>query len=117
MAERTFELLKKREGMEASISGATQIRAGVLRPEVIIPDKNALGPASGNTTEAIAGLAAGTQVRVIRQPHFGQLGKVISLPSELVTLESGSKARVVEIEFPDGQLGLIPRANVELIER
>ena len=57
------------------------------------------------------------QVRAIRQPYFGKIGKVISLPAELVTLESGSKARVVEIEFADGNHGLMPRANVELIER
>ena len=37
MANRTFELLSKCEGKIASISGRTQIRAGVMRPEVIIP--------------------------------------------------------------------------------
>ena len=34
MAQRTFDLLKDREGMRASICGATQIRAGVIRPEI-----------------------------------------------------------------------------------
>ena len=34
---RTFDLLKKFEGKEASVNGATQIRAGVMRPEIIIP--------------------------------------------------------------------------------
>jgi len=37
MARRTFELLKSLEGKSASINGATQIRAGVIRPEVIVP--------------------------------------------------------------------------------
>ena len=37
MAERTFSLLKSLEGKTASINGATQIRAGVIRPEVIVP--------------------------------------------------------------------------------
>jgi len=37
MAERTFNLLASRKGMKTSISGATQIRAGVIRPEVVIP--------------------------------------------------------------------------------
>ena len=37
MAERTFELLRGCAGMRASVNGATQIRAGVLRPEIIIP--------------------------------------------------------------------------------
>ena len=37
MAERTFALLRGCAGMRASVNGATQIRAGVLRPEIIIP--------------------------------------------------------------------------------
>jgi hypothetical protein len=37
MAQATFELLRKRAGHLASINGATQIRAGVIRPEVLIP--------------------------------------------------------------------------------
>ena len=37
MARRTFELLKSHEGREASVNGTTQIRAGVMRPEILIP--------------------------------------------------------------------------------
>jgi hypothetical protein len=37
MLEKTFHILQKNEGKIACINGATQIRAGVIRPEVIIP--------------------------------------------------------------------------------
>ena len=37
MAERTFDMLKDHAGDDASVNGATQIRAGVMRPEIIIP--------------------------------------------------------------------------------
>ncbi|HAP40655.1 MAG TPA: hypothetical protein DCQ94_12995, partial [Nitrospira sp.] len=37
MAPKTFALLSAHAGQKASISGATQIRAGVIRPEIIIP--------------------------------------------------------------------------------
>ncbi len=37
MAKRTFDLLSAKVGQQASCSGATQIRAGVFRPEIIIP--------------------------------------------------------------------------------
>ena len=37
MAAKTFSLLSAHAGQQASISGATQIRAGVIRPEIIIP--------------------------------------------------------------------------------
>ncbi|MEA3392560.1 MAG: hypothetical protein U9Q91_06235, partial [Candidatus Marinimicrobia bacterium] len=37
MADQTFKLLSSLEGNMASVNGATQIRAGVIRPEIIIP--------------------------------------------------------------------------------
>ena len=37
MARRTFDILRDCHGQEASVSGATQIRAGVQRPEIIVP--------------------------------------------------------------------------------
>src|SRR5690606_27536467 len=43
MAERTFDLLRSRAGAEATVNGATQIRAGVMRPEVVIPLSDAVG--------------------------------------------------------------------------
>src|SRR5207237_8637445 len=36
MARKTFDLLSAHTGQQASVSGATQIRAGVIRPEIII---------------------------------------------------------------------------------
>jgi hypothetical protein len=115
MAERTFELLKSREGAETSISGATQIRAGVIRPEIIIPVDETVPPAT--ETDRVSGvLEIGYPVRVIRDPNFGRIGKVHRLPSEPQALESGSKARVLEVIFDSGDIITIPRANVELIE-
>ena len=37
MSERTYNLLKSHDGKFVSINGATQIRAGVIRPEIVIP--------------------------------------------------------------------------------
>jgi hypothetical protein len=113
MALRTFRLLQQHNGRLASVSGATQIRAGVMRPEVIIPHpEEALGAAAeGEST----GLEIGTLLRGIREPYFGRIGKVTALPPELKGLESEAKVRVLEAEF-DGERVVIPRANVELIE-
>ena len=114
MAPRTYELLKSHEGHLASINGATQIRAGVIRPEVIIPmDEARVGETSDSE---IGGLHMGTPVRIIRAPHFGALGTVSGLPTEPAVLESGSKARVAQIKLVSGEEVIIPRANLELIE-
>ena len=121
MAQKTFEILKQRESSIASINGATQIRAGVVRPEIIIPyneEDTSVVPAESrsSTGEEPAGISIGDQIRIIRNPNFGMLGKVKSLPSELQTIETEARARVLEVEFPDGQTSIVPRANVEAIE-
>lgn len=117
MANRTFDLLKSKVGQQASINGATQIRAGVIRPEVIIPIRDDIKVGKGIAVFEGKGLEIGSPIRVIRAPYFGKLGKVTSLPSPLQKLESESMARVLEVEFDgDGKHVVIPRANVEMIE-
>jgi hypothetical protein len=113
MSVRTFELLKSFEGYVAAINGATQIRAGVLRPEIIIPheEKEEL-----EKEGLSAGMTSGTPVRIIREPNFGAIGNVVSLPVELQRVESGSKVRVLVVRLDDGTEVIIPRANVEIIE-
>ncbi len=116
MAERTFNLLKSKEGQSASINGATQIRAGVIRPEVVIPMPLEVRTSAKKEAVENIGLQTGSPVRVIRQPYFGKLGKVVDLPPQLQQLETESSARILQVEFPDGQKAIVPRANVEMIE-
>ena len=114
MSDRAWEVLRARAGRLASVSGATQIRAGVLRPEVLIPEPDAgTEPVERDVS---AGLALGSQVRVIRAPHFGRVGQVVELPSDLRRLETEAMVRVLIVVFPeDGTRVLVPRANVEII--
>ena len=117
MAGRTFELLKACEGRKVSVSGATQIRAGVLRPEIICPRLEAdLKSSAGEGAPGEEGLSVGCQIRIIRQPFFGRLGIVTSLPPEPTALETEAKVRVLEVDFGGGQRAFLPRANVERIE-
>ncbi len=120
MAGKTFTLLSRRAGQKASLSGATQIRAGVIRPELIIPtsvDSAATAtPRGSGVSEERTGLMIGDEVRVIRDPLFGRIGQVVALPSDLSRVGTESLVRVLEVEFPDKTRAVIPRANVEIIE-
>lgn len=115
MAERTFAILKSHHGDQAAVNGATQIRAGVIRPEVVIPLADRVD--TDKRAAAIGGgiLDIGSPVRVIRDPWFGVLGTVCGLPPEPQQLASGSKARVLEVECSDGRRLTVPRANVEIV--
>jgi hypothetical protein len=118
MATRTFELLSSHVGRKASCSGATQIRAGVIRPEVIIPFASANeSKVQGPRSKVIgSGITVGDTIRIIREPYFGILARVKDLPSELQRIPTESEARVLVATLPDGQDVVIPRANVEMIE-
>jgi hypothetical protein len=112
MARKTFELLSRFEGQEASINGATQIRAGVIRPELIIPHD---GVSEAQASQSGI-MEVGSLVRIIREPYFGLIGSVAELPPELQALESEAKVRVLDVNLKDGRRVRLPRANVELIE-
>ena len=115
MARKTFDLLRGLSGRKACLSGATQIRAGVIRPEIIVPlrPEESRNDRSGPVKE---GAKIGDPVRVIREPYFGRIGEVVALPSELAMIPTESRVRIMEVQFADGSKVVVPRANVEIIE-
>jgi hypothetical protein len=114
IAQKTFQLLGELDGKKVSINGATQIRAGVMRPEILVPLPENRGKAEGADVFS-GGLQAGMIIRLIREPHFGELGTVTDLPAELHVLESGAKVRVLKVKLENGEEDTVPRANVEMI--
>lgn len=112
MADRTWKLLGDNAGRRASLSGATQIRAGVIRPEVFIPSE----PREVAAGDSSPGLEPGAAVRLIRQPHFGALCKVVELPVSLTAIPTEAHVRVAVVQLESGEKLTVPRANLELIE-
>jgi len=118
IADKTFELLKFMDGRGVSLNGATQIRAGVMRPEIVCPFDSAVqdeftGQSDGSDD---SGLDVGTPIRIIREPYFGELAEVTELPPDLQVIESEAKVRVLRAELQNGTKVTVPRANVEIIE-
>lgn len=115
MASRTFNLLKQSHDKFASINGATQIRAGVMRPEIFIANKEESDNTAIFDEESLV-LSLGSKVRVIREPHFGKIGVVSDLPPKLIKMDTETLARAAEIMFDeDGAKEIIPRSNLEVI--
>ena len=115
MGSRTFDLLNKENGKFVSINGATQIRAGVIRPEIVIPLQESEIPETSVHKSDDRGIGEGSLVRIIRAPYFGKMGEVVSLPPELQQMESETMVRVAEVKIDSGVLN-IPRANLEMVE-
>ena len=117
MAERTFRLLASRAGAPAAVNGATQIRAGVMRPEIVIPiekaGKEAVDRRIADRHETGSRRDGADHSRSVFRPDR-QSGRLF--PHELRMLDSGSKARVLEVAVDSQERIVVPRANVELIE-
>jgi len=115
MGHRTFDLLKEHDSHFVSVNGATQIRAGVIRPEIVIPLKSEDISGKHKDIDASMGITDGSLIRVIRAPYFGKIGKVITLPNKLQKMESETMVRVAEVEI-GGEKLVVPRANLEMVE-
>ncbi|MEW6723887.1 MAG: hypothetical protein AB1331_03050 [Bacillota bacterium] len=116
MADQTFNLLARYDGAMACVNGSTQIRAGVLRPEVVIPVAQA--ETGQEREEALEGriLEIGSRVRIFRAPYFGLWGEVIDIPAQPVAVESGARVAVLRVRLDDGRTVEVAEANVELFE-
>ncbi len=112
VAPTTWRLLKALEGRRALISGATQVRAGVIRPELVVPY------AEGEKVE-VEHIEKGGQenprVRILRAPYFGRTGRIIDAPVQPTPVETGANVRVFKVKLDDGTEALVPRTNVEVL--
>ena len=111
-SDRIAQLFEPHDGRAASINGATQVRAGALRPEIIVASEELSSIANAATS---VGLEVGGTVRVIRAPLFGEVGKVVELPHDPQVLPTGASTRVLKVELTSGAHEIVPRANVEVM--
>jgi hypothetical protein len=111
MSDASFDILSKLTGKKVAVSGVTQIRAGVIRPEVI-SEPLAKTPSPVTIKNRID---IGDKVRIVRGDDFGQIGTIEGIPKDLATVGSGAKALVFELGLAGGRRVIVPRPNVELI--
>lgn len=112
LSDQVQQLLVKFNGQQASINGATQVRAGALRPELFIPHTTEK-PLTGVTITGF--LQVGAKIRGIRVPYFGEIMQVVEMPTKAEKIETGAEMRVLRAERSDRTVVTIPRANVELL--
>lgn len=124
MNEKAWNLLASKAGKVASIDGTTHIRAGAVRPQVLIsdgvlePDPSTAPWPEEQVSRAdrplITNLAVGDRVRCVRRPYFGLWGVVLDLPSDPLPVESGSHMEVALVRLDDGREVMIAEANLEV---
>lgn len=104
-----WAIVEEHKYMTVYASGSTQVRAGVIRPELFIPGPYRESVSVGEFSQEIA---PGARVRVIRAPYFGKHGVIMSAPS-LQTLPTESVVLSVQVRLDSGEVKTIPVANLE----
>jgi len=116
----TWQVFKESEGMLASLNGATHIRAGVIRPEVIIPcgypesiqEQEQQVEGENKAAYVATEVSPGKAAKVVREPYFGVVGVVLQSSFEAVRIETGAFAELFTVRLSDGSVIRVPRPNV-----
>lgn len=116
LSPNTTALLESLNGKIASMNGATQVRAGAIRPEIIVcEDPSAVSEDEVSAEIQQNTLEVGAKVRIIRSPNFGEVAVVEDLPAALTRLASGGMARVAIVALKDGSKVTVARSNLEMV--
>ncbi len=113
MSEPIFELLKTHDGREASISGRSQSRWPVVRPEIIIPLPG--GTSAPSHVQIGTVLTVGARVRAVRAPYMGAVGVVTALPAQARRTETGAKVHGAHVDLGQESPIFIPLVNLEVL--
>lgn len=127
MSELVFDILKRLEGHQASLSARMGDPWDSTRPEIIVPlEEEAPGdaPHFHRSHDPSRPTRTGDWVRVVRQPLSGQIGEIVTLPDEPRRLPSGLSLAGAQVAFTReqcpqgvGASQFVPWLNLERISR
>lgn len=122
MSPVVFDILKRLEGHEASVSGQMGETWGDTQPTIIVPLSEPMEDEVELLTDTQPAEPAqvGDRVRAVRHPFLGQVGEIVSLPAEPQPLASGLSLPGAQIVFADsermaGTAQFAPWLNLERI--
>lgn len=118
MASRLFEMLLAHDSEELSINGATRLRRGWQRPEILAPIMTSAEANSQTTRLEMAEQVPrpGSFVRLINPTYLGAVGQVVSLPPSRRGVSPGQLDRLAEVEVQGTRL-VLPFADIEVLEQ
>ena len=95
-----------------SLNADTFNRHKGTRPEVVIPLPQTNLPPEPRDVETFA---PGQSVRLVRAPHAGAVGSLISLPAKQQILPNGLRVTAGEVKLENGELMMVPLVNLEVL--
>lgn len=112
MAAPLYETLAAGNGGQVSLTGITQLTAGLRRPEVYLYGGSGRG--ADSQEPPVATLAPGTLVRLVDHEHLGAVGTIRDAPRRRLVARD-VVADAVEVELPATPRLVVPLANLEVL--
>ena len=114
MSNEVLTLLTDNVGFQITLDAYTPGRWEPRRPEAIINRRIDERPPGLNWSIP---LRVNQRVRLTREPHLGQMGKVVELPRQPIPLANGLRVKGARVELITGETIAVPFANLELAGR
>lgn len=110
--QQAYKLLASSERREVAINAEPWNRLGGTRPEIILA-----APSQSIREMPVDGIgfSPGQTVRIISRPYQGQVGTLATLHPSLTRLPNGLSASSADVRLENGDIVLIPLANLEVL--
>ena len=126
MPEHIYDQLESLQGRRSALDASTQLRAGVVRPELLVPlpeenfvvGANSIHPQGGGYVvgEIISRPPyVGARVILKRDPYLGSEGFITAIQAKREATEAGTLATLAHVQLDDGSLCKVPLANCQLL--
>ena len=112
MLRTVYDEIASLSGRRGAMDASTQLRAGVKRPDLLVPLPELDLDLYTDEEKITEGhLAIGAQVVLCREPFFGSTGIVEGMETQLGDTPAGTKATLITVRLDNGEAVRIPLSN------
>ena len=109
MDQQVYQALQALSGRYAAVNGTTHIRAGAIRPEIIVCERD--WPTEMETVAREPELREGMLVKLLREPARGSMGQIVELPWQQQAVASGARLPVAKV-LVGSEVLVVPISNL-----
>ena len=116
MLSETWNDIAQLAGKRAVLDASTQLRAGVVRPELLVALVDEMPEEDIRDPEIRLQLQVGDKVILVREPFFGQSAHIMAIEHNLQVTSAGSRAALATVRLDHGGEHLVPLTNCQLMQ-